>query len=250
MIYRSNLTAPDLLPYFAHVRFEYIGGHTFLADPDFDPRCGFFTPDEAAILYNVALAVTKTNRNATWLDIGARTGWTAAHIIAGGGAVVALEPEYYRKEFLGRALANIGPIRQRYANLQPVFLPWAKRSDQFFEERSADKEIQRNGRFDGFVIDGNHDEPEPFKDAVNCLEHAKPSAVFVIHDFLGRATWDAASFLRDNGCQCKVYWTPNVVALCWRGFEGWTPPEHKPDPQIVHVNRRRVAEFFDLKGCE
>lgn len=245
MMYRSNLSAPDLLPYFKHVRFDHIGGHTFLADPDFDPRCGFFTPDEAAILYHVALGINAQVGGSHWLDIGARTGWTAAHIIAAGGSVVALEPEYYRKDFLGRALENINPVRDKFARLQPVFLPSARRAKEFFEERTPG-----SPKFDGIVIDGNHDEPEPLHDAANGLVHAKPSAVFVIHDFLGPATWDAAKYLREQGFKCRLYWTPNVIAVCWRGFEGWAPPAHRADPQLVHVHRRSVGERFDLTGCE
>lgn len=246
MIYRSNLVAPDLAPYFKTHYFDYIGGHTFIGDPDFDPRCGFFTHDEAAILYNVASAITRmSGGHATWLDIGARTGWTAAHIIAAGGCVVALEPEYHRPDFRARALENVGPVREKYQYGRPCFLPWALRSDQFFEQR-----VGNPARYDGFVIDANHDEPEPLRDAERSLAMAKAAAVFVIHDFQGPATFRAAEYLLDHGCECKIYWTPNMIAVCWRGFDAWEPPAHRPDPELLRVHRATIGRHFNLARCK
>ncbi len=67
MIYRSNLSAPDLQTCFRHVAsrpMPHSQGHdvtTHFSDKaDDDPvfgiykQCGFWTHDEAAILYNVA----------------------------------------------------------------------------------------------------------------------------------------------------------------------------------------------------
>lgn len=245
MIYRSNLSAPDLTPYFKLTEFDHFGGHTFLADPDFDPRCGFFTHDEAALLYNIAVNVTRFTRgNAAWLDIGARTGWTAAHVIAAGGAVVALEPELYRPIFMKRAQENITGIREKYAPNQPCFLPWGETSEGYFAKRQKDAP-----KFDGFIIDGNHDEPEPMLDAMRCLRAANPSAVIVIHDFLGPATWQAADFLLDEQWKCKLYYTPNMIAVCWRGFEDSVVPFHRGDPAFKHY-QRRVAEGFNLARCQ
>jgi len=245
MIYRSNLVAPDLAPYFKLHEFAHYGGHTFLGDPDFEPTCGFFTHDEAALLYTLGCAVTRfTCGESVWLDIGARTGWTAAHLIAAGACVVALEPEYYRQPFRQRTLDNIGPVRDKYAFGHAVFLPWAMRSKEYFE---GDHHATR---FDGFVIDGNHDEPEPLRDVENCLKYALDSAVFVIHDFLGPATWQAAEYLLEHNCRCRVYWTANAMAVCVRGFDGWQLPEHHPDPEIVRMHRPRVQSGFDLRRCK
>ena len=244
MIYRSNLVAPDLTPYFKLTQFDHFGGHTFLADPDFDPRCGFFTHDEAALLYNVAVAVTRMSPGPLWLDIGARTGWTAAHLIAAGACVVALEPEYYLDTFRLRALENVGPVRHKYASGTGVFLPWSMRSREYFAQRSDHARL-----FDGVIIDGNHDEPEPLIDAQHSYKASNKSAVFVIHDFLGPATWQAAEYLLNQGCRCRVYWTPNCTAVCVRGFYEWQLPEHRPDPQLERAYRPRIPKDL-LARCQ
>ena len=73
-IYRSNLTAPDLSPYFSLCpQVRQIMGHDAPSDPDFDPDCTYLTHDEAAILYSIAKAWP-----GSWVDIGARLGWTGA----------------------------------------------------------------------------------------------------------------------------------------------------------------------------
>lgn len=245
MRYRSNISAPDLAPHFKITEFDHFGGHTFLADPDFEPRCGFFTHDEAAILYHIACAVTRVaGGRPTWLDIGARTGWTAAHLIAAGAAVVALEPEFYRYEFMERTNANLKGVREQYAKgVDDIFLPVAMRSAEFFAMDTGYRP-----KYDGFIIDGNHDEPEPLRDAIGAAERAKENAIVVIHDFLGPATWQAADFLLTRGWHGKLYYTPNMMAVCWRGFGDSIAPFHRMDP-IFHSYRRRVAEGFDPSRC-
>ena len=99
MIYRSNLTAPDLQPHFRHAVCRVMGhsqSHDVLSDfsdkTDNDPVCGPFkscgalTHDEAAILYNIARQV-----GGTWLDIGGLTGWSACHMAAAGCKVYSVE---------------------------------------------------------------------------------------------------------------------------------------------------------------
>src|SRR5712675_1849095 len=91
MRYRSNLTAPDLRPYFSattefRVR-DWSMGHDIPSDKEFDPECGFLSDDEASILHNVALACP-----GDWADIGARTGWSALHIAAASCSVDAVDP--------------------------------------------------------------------------------------------------------------------------------------------------------------
>jgi hypothetical protein len=69
MIYRSNLEAPDLTPHFKHLvsrPMPHSFGHDVPSDwgdkADDDPvfglykKCGMWTHDEAAILFNVAAA--------------------------------------------------------------------------------------------------------------------------------------------------------------------------------------------------
>jgi len=83
MIYKSNLEAPDLSRFFKHLTVSPMAhsfGHDVPRDwadkSDDDPvfgiwkRCGFWTHDEAAILYNVAQRV-----NGFWLDMGIESVW-------------------------------------------------------------------------------------------------------------------------------------------------------------------------------
>ena len=58
MIYRSNLTCPDLSLHFKlRNPPKQIMGHDAPSDPDFEPECTYWTHDEAAILYNVVKQV-------------------------------------------------------------------------------------------------------------------------------------------------------------------------------------------------
>lgn len=259
MIYRSNLAAPDLTPYFKIEEFPHLFGHTFISDPDFEPRyCGFFTHDEAAILYNIARQI-----RGDWVDIGARTGWTAAHLLAAGCSVAAVEMEYYRADFIARARENLAAayngLHMRARRGAGDWADWVRVRDLpgsgvYLYDRLSRNFFQDAGEksFDGFVIDANHERPGPMYDTVRAWAHSKLSSCFVLHDFTGPATWEAADFLIDEGYNCRVYWTPNVIALLWRGYDlrTFTPPDHRPDPQITAVMPKRLQDAgFDLRRC-
>lgn len=213
MKYKSNLVCPDLSPMFSLLDppMQHCG-HDIPSDPEYDPGCGFWSHDEAAILYHVAQKV-----GGKWLDIGARFGWTASHIAAADGFVHAIDPHFCTREYRHRFKENT-----KGREKQIMMLPWT--SDEFFN-------LWRGQRYDGVVIDGNHDAPEPLKDAQNSVLRLKPSGVILFHDFQGKPTRDAVNWLIDSGFKCRIYWTPNLVALCWRG-EKFTPPDHQGDSKI------------------
>jgi predicted O-methyltransferase YrrM len=225
MIYRSNLTAPEIQTYFHHLDCRVMGhsrGHDVLSDfadreaddPVFGiyKNCGFWTHDEAAILFNIAHRV-----GGNWLDIGGLTGWTAAHEAAAGCRVVAVDTMYAVPEFRARAIENLTA-----AGFSERVSLWAGTSDDFFASDS--------GSFDGIVIDGEHAPPFPLKDAMNAAGRISPGGVILFHD----ATWEAAKegcrYLAGLGWKAKVYSTPHAVVLCHR--EGFTPPEHVAAPGI------------------
>lgn len=219
MRYQSNLKAPDLRSHFKLLRPpKQICGHDAPSDPDFEPNCTFWTDDEAAILYNVAAAHT-----GEWVDIGARLGWTAAHLAKAGNDVFAVDPELGVCAFRQRFTENLYGV----SNVNPVGLE----SYSFFKFRA--------GYYDGFVIDGNHDSPEPLNDARMCHFHAKDDAVILFHDFWGKPIRDGVNWLIDQGWKCRTYGTPNGVACCWRG--DFTPPCHQPDPKINWNSFIKVA---------
>lgn len=226
MIFRSNLTAPDLQPMFKHVvsrPMPHSYGHDVLSDwadkIDDDPvygifkRCGFWTVDEAAILYTIAKQV-----GGAWLDIGSHTGWTTAHISETGcSPVLAVDYMYDLPEFAERAMDNY--YRTGIHRL-------AFKSDAYFK-----KHVKAGGYpFNGVVIDGDHIAPQPLHDAQNSHQHLADNGVILFHDAIGKPVQDAVLWLVQQGYKCKVYSTPHVVACCWRG--DFVPPEHVPDPRV------------------
>ena len=214
MRFRSNLECPDLSAHFKLLSKPrpWSFGHDVPSDPDFLPDCCFFTVDEVSILYNVAKQI-----GGTWVDIGARTGWTAAHLMVAGCQVVAVDPEYRQPDFLRRTHDNLRDIEGYYLTV-------CETAAQFLDSRKE--------TFDGFVIDGNHDFPEPSNDAKGCLRISNPDCVMVFHDLRGQPIRDAVRFLVNEGFASKEYVTPNGVAICWRGCPGFEAPEHVPDPLV------------------
>lgn len=231
MRYRSNLVAPDMRRQFRLLDPpRQMLGHDAPSDPDFDPNCTYWTDDEAAILYHVGKQIT-----GVWVDIGARLGWTAAHLIEAGVADVwAVEPEYYLGPFLERMQRNARHV-----------IPAPYKAAEFFRMTHG------QGRtFDGFVIDGDHDDPQPTCDALGCMRVAKQDCVILLHDFRGQPIQDAVMVLLFEGFRCRIYETPNGVALCWRGYPDFVPPEHTPDPMIDWEAMRPRIIGFDWTKCE
>ena len=276
MIYRSNLTAPDLSPHFRLLNPPMThAGHDEPSDPDFLPNCGFWTHDEAAILYNVAKSVPP----GIWVDIGARLGWTAAHVAEAGHRVLAVDPELEQSAFWDRFCDNT-------SRWQLNVWPYEVTAHRFFRGSGP----KGYDGYDGFVIDGCHDSPEPLNDAKGALTHAKPDCIIMFHDFQGPAVRDGVRYLMDHddqcprvtgwdfsdlegegsssqnldplqpctcgrGWRCRVYWTPNQVACCWRGHDthqNWRPPHHTPDPAIDwRPHKAAMVDFADYwERCE
>lgn len=231
MIYRSNLTAPDLVPNFKHVRSEpeqTSFGHDVLHDwadggypVEGENPPGFLTHDEAAILYNVA-----SRFPGAWLDIGAHTGWTTAHVEATGSYVTSVEPLDIHKRFR----ENVG-YRHTAFTRATSFLYFSSIDDNFL--------------YDGVMIDGDHCPGEPLVDAILSAAHLKKRGAIVFHDFIGGPVQEAATWLMDRGFNARVYFTPFMLAVCWRG--DFTPPDHTPDPNLPDLKDR--CPGFDFARC-
>jgi predicted O-methyltransferase YrrM len=227
VIYRSNLTAPDLEPFFKYTSRQvkpHSQGHDILYDfadkadddPVFGPykQCGFFTHDEAAILYNIAKQV-----GGSWLDIGGLTGWTAAHMAEAGCAVLSIDPMYKVEKFANRAVQNLCTARLAEN------VTWVGETSNTFFKRVKIK-------FDGIVIDGDHTHPRPLQDAINATERIKEGGVIVLHDTIYPGPQKAVYWLTGGGWYSKVYKTPHRLTLCHSA--NFVPPDHIPDPE-VHV---------------
>jgi hypothetical protein len=242
MIYRSNLTAPDLYPQFKHVACAPQPGSfghdviTHWTDKGEDwamwKKCGSLTHDEAAILYNVANRAPDTwviGEGGGWLDIGANVGWTTAHISEAGSIVLALDPMFFWPEWVERFRENMR------LNIPPVALI---SRDYFGNPNLA------LVRYDGVMIDGDHGWGNPLYDAQQSAAHLKDTGVIVFHDFIGGPVQEAVVWLMDNGFKARVYYTPFMMAVCWRG--NFTPPDHRPDPNLPDMQERSRSESFSF----
>jgi len=254
VIFRSNLRCPDLTRSFPHLDMRVMPhshGHSVPSDwadkSQDDPvfglykNCGLLTHDEVAILWNIARELP-----GWWLDIGSHTGWTTAHIAnATGRAVMGIDPMYGVEEFLKRAESNVSDF--------PVCL-YNFTSREFFASRgSGDDSTTTPGHsfsgaveFSGVMVDGDHTAGEPLFDARSALEHLAKDGVIVFHDFIGKPVRDAVSYLIDQGLSYRVYWTPHVMACCWRGK--FTPPEHYGDPRLFDLELRMTDFSFLGQG--
>ena len=245
-IYRSNLTAPDLSSYFMLCpQVRQIMGHDAPSDPDFDPDCTYLTHDEAAILYSIAKAWP-----GSWVDIGARLGWTGAHIAAAGCPLSLIDPEYKNPEFYMRMARYVTNFREnpefymrmdRYlTNFRVPIYAHSDNSESFF--------IHCTGRIDAAMIDGDHDAPQPTLDAIRAV--AAGAKVLVWHDFWGEPIQQAVSAHPKDQWGTRVYNTPNGMAVCWLAGCGFVPPDHTPDPAIDWAQvRRDRAPNFDFGRC-
>jgi hypothetical protein len=250
MIYRSNLEVPDLTPYF---RLDsrprpWSFGHDVPSHPEIEPECGYFTHDEAAILYNVALQI-----GGTWVDIGSRFGWTSAHLMAAGCSVIGVDPCYALDACNEAMREGIDKIRAKMIGNTPQFMPYPFDSSTFFLNESSVHKYVEGRSYSGFVIDGDHSTPFPLLDAIGANKRAKPSCAVLFHDFRGKPIRDGVRYLMDCGWKCRVYWTPNGVAVCWRGFdqdrsraaEGFMIPSHRQAENISSVS----MDDFDFTRC-
>jgi hypothetical protein len=239
MRYESNLKLPAALAEaldgfkLANPVYKTLMGHDMPSDPDYDPNCGYWTHDEAAILSAILSDIRFTGKEA--VDIGCRFGWTSKIINWNTNAFVAcVDPGLQQQKHFERFWVNTG---------FPAYWTFAETAASFLRH-------PRTMKYSIFVIDGNHDEPEPLNDARGALANAAEECVIFLHDFWGRPIQDAAAFLCSVGFNCKVYRTPNGVACCWRGFDGWKPPEHLADV-LINWDQVRAdnAPSFDFEAC-
>lgn len=235
MIYRSNLSMPDISANFKLLKpSKMIAGHDAPSDPDFEPECTYWTHDEAAILYNIAKDI-----KGDWVDIGARFGWTTATLVEAGCDVSAVDTHLCIEARRMRLEQNLA----QYLNgdEECSYLP----SMEFL------KAAQRIGQsFNGFVIDANHDAPEPCNDAFYSFAVARRDCVMMFHDTWGSPIREGVQCLMEMGFNCRMYDTPNGVACLWRGLGNWKPPDHTPDPKVDWSEmRKNGAPEFDFTRC-
>lgn len=251
MIYRSNLEAPDFSAAFPflHVRpMPHSFGHSVpsdwadkaIDDPVFGlyKKCGMLTHDEGAILYNIAL-----RRPGLWLDVGSHTGWSTVHL---GKTAIGIDPMYGVTEFLDRAKSNLRRAEGFPVTAWGTFFVDAT-SRVFFKSARFPASLWHDNLipFSGVMIDGDHSDGEPQHDAIEALKFLANDGVIVFHDFIGRPVREGVQYLMSQGLKSRVYLTPHMMAVCWRGdFE---PPDHEHDPKLGFL-RNQIPDF-DLGRC-
>lgn len=248
MIYRSNLTCPDLTRHFKHLVSRPMGhsfGHDVPSDwadkADDDPvfgiykNCGLWTHDEAAILFNVARRLYFEDRR-HWVDIGAHTGWTTVHLTLGAHYWgYPVEPMHQIEEFRQRFCDNHRWKSDQWCGADMY-------SDAYFAEKS------NSGTFaDGFVIDGCHEPGQPLRDAQNSAKHLREPGVIMLHDGTGQPVREAVQWLMALGFKARAYFTPHLVFCCWRG--DFAPPDHEPDPIVKAAHLDGRYPDFDFERC-
>jgi hypothetical protein len=232
---------PDLRPFFKHVFWrEMPHSHGVLVGSDWsdktddDPtfgvyrRCGFWTMDEVAILYDVARQL-----GGMWLDIGGHTGWTSAHLALAGCSVVAIDPMYRLQAFRDRSRENL-----LAAGAIGIWRHPGTSEDYFATDRVT--------RIDGSVIDGEHTAPMPLQDAIGSAQRMKAKGAILFHDAVGAPVQDGVLWLAQQGFQKRVYPTCHGVALCWRGE--LEPPPYVPDPTVLAGVRGHLAPILEGEG--
>ena len=246
MIYKSNLTCPDLTPHFKHLHSRVMPhsmGHDVPSDwadkADDDPvfgiykRCGMWTHDEAAILYNVAHSL-----KGDWCDIGSHTGWTSAHIgdAFEDGHVVCVDPLLALDEVANRCLGHLNAVDIEASIIRCT-------SASYFDGLEKDDDV-----VEGFCIDGDHEPGKPLEDAQHAVEHLADTGVIMLHDGTGRPVREAVEFLIRERFHARVYYTPHIVFCCWRG--DFKPPDHVPDPRVLAEHTDGRYPDFDWSRCE
>jgi hypothetical protein len=228
--YLSNLTIVDCLSSFHHLHVRTMGhsmGHLVPSDwadraaddPVFGlyKNCGCWTTDERSIL---GACMGRLPMQSVVVDIGCHTGLTSKTINwVTNAPVICVDPMLRVPEFRGRFFENTG---------FPGGWVFAGTSKEYFAHLQEGN--PRQCIYQGFVIDGDHEPGAPLQDAQNAYKHLADTGVVLFHDFIGKPVRDAVTWLMDQGFKARVYWTPHLVAVCWRGdFE---PPKHEPDPRI------------------
>jgi len=204
------VTCPDLRGCFRHYEWRPMHSGGVLVGSDWadkqadDPvfgihkNSGSWTMQEIAILYAVAQKV-----GGSWLDIGGATGWTAAYLAMAGCEVRAIDPMYAVPEFRARACENLSHPLLWHADKVRLC---PKPSDVFFDVDTS--------TFNGIVIDGDHEPPQPLNDAIHADSRVVWGGVILLHDLIYAGPQEAYNWLRAHTWLGEVYETTHRVAVC------------------------------------
>jgi hypothetical protein len=84
------------------------------------------------------------------------------------------------------------------------------------------------GNWSLVFIDGDHEEPGPYRDAVACAPHCAEDALVLFHDLAAPAVARGLDYFRQQGWKTRIYHTVQIMGVAWRG--ALEPVRHIPDP--------------------
>ena len=253
---------PDLRPHFRHLHNRKMphSAHNVcsdFADAEFgDPilgiykNCGFQTRDEVSIQWRYAKQVV--GEGATFLDIGAHTGWVSLHFAYADGnpplespdpdrvgdardaiAVFAVDPMYRSvdERFAKRFVENTQAANHR------MFM-FAMNSVELVEHPAFGRAV-----FGGVSVDGDHEKPWPLHDVMLAHDHLAGDGFIALHDAWGEPVAEAARWLLQMGYKVQWYDTPHGLVVARRGNVKLEP--HTPDPgeRAAFAAKRRATNF-------
>jgi len=173
--------------------------------------------DEASILH--ALALPFAGKPA--LEIGCWRGWSTAHLLAAGVVLDVVDP----------ILADEGPREEIRAIARG--LGAADRATLLGANSPGGvvQAAERRGEPWSFIfIDGDHEAPGPFLDAVGVAPYAADDAMIVFHDLASPHVAAGLDALRDLGWATRVFQTMQIMGVAWRGAAA--PVDHQPDGRV------------------
>jgi predicted O-methyltransferase YrrM len=182
------------------------------------PSVGFLNCDEAHILFNSALKVA--GRRA--LEIGCFLGWSACHLAAAGVQLDVIDPMLARPDF-----RNGVELALNQAGLLGSVNLIGGASPEAVEELVRTK----GGGWSLIFIDGDHDEPGPYLDAVTCEPHCAEDALVLFHDLAAPAVARGLDYYRERGWNTAIYNTTQIMGVAWRG--AIEPVRHVADPRVT-----------------
>jgi len=181
------------------------------------PGIGFVSRDEAAILHNIALMFP--DRPA--LEIGCWLGWSACHLALGGVRLDVIDPILNHPQIrasVEQSLIAAG-VRGRVNLIAGASPGWI-----------LQLAVESERKWDLIFIDGDHEDPAPYHDAIACEPRAGAEAAVLFHDLASPAGGRGLDYFRAQGWRTMIYQTMQIMGVAYRGDV--RPPVHHPDPSI------------------
>src|SRR5215207_9104 len=205
--------------------------HSWYVDARF-PTMGFLSLDEATLLHALALPFA----GKPGLEIGCWRGWSTAHLLAAGVVLDVVDP----------ILADEGPREEIRAIARG--LGAADRTTLLGAPSPGGvvQAAERRGEPWSFIfIDGDHEAPGPFLDAVAVAPYAADDAMIVFHDLASPHVAAGLDALRDLGWATRVFQTMQIMGVAWRGAAA--PVSHHPDGRVAWTIPEHLQALCPLR---